>query len=251
MMGTQPSIAVALAFSVMLAPGTAVAAAGVCDVDAASEQACIDAVQAGGTVVNDIFRDANDLTATQLPVFGQIYNAWPGCTTLNFLSCAGESLAPFDCPLQYRCATAANNFTNAATYMNALDRFWWQPCRMADHTLDVNGCPKFGPASCVANGTGGGYFPWEGLVFDLGGEANKVAIFAENDHGPQPCESLEYTVYLTNDPLARAQVDDPLTTGVDPAKWNRAVLTKVFSKGWEIVIRRIPAPGIGKGRRQR
>ena len=57
-----------------------------------------------------------------------------------------------------------------------------------------------GPASRTRQG--GNYHPWTGLVFDLGGPSNKVAIFAENDHGPQPCESLEYTVFLTDNPYA-------------------------------------------------
>jgi len=93
-------------------------------------------------------------------------------------------------------------------------------------------CPS---TACIADGTGGNYLPWEGLVFDLGGPSNKVAIFAENDHGPQPCESLEYTVFLSDNPNAHAATDivqNPSVTGVDPMKWNRAVLSKIYTGGW-------------------
>jgi len=162
-------------------------------------------------------------------VFGKIFNAWPGCNAPS-AGCGGTSNPPYDCPGQYACASVANTFTNAAQYMNALDRQWWQPCRLSDHTLDANGCPKWN--TCIADGVGGSYYPWEGLVFDLGGPSNKVALFAENDHGPQPCESLEYSVYLTDNPYARDAIIDPLVSGVDPAKWNRAVLAKIYTKGF-------------------
>jgi hypothetical protein len=79
------------------------------------------------------------------------------------------------------------------------------------------------------------------MVFDLGGPSNQVAIFAMNDHGPQPCESVEYTVFLTNDPKARAIVTTPTTTGADPNKWNRAVLKKIYTKGWADVRPADPA----------
>ena len=56
-----------------------------------------------------------------------------------------------------------------------------------------------------------------------------------NDHGPQPCESTEYTVYLTNNPASRDIIDNPTTTGADPNKWNRAKLSKLFLEGWKKV----------------
>jgi MYXO-CTERM domain-containing protein len=119
-------------------------------------------------------------------------------------------------------------FDTVAAAANSLNRVWTQPCRLTNH--DMNGaCPTFG---CTPDGVGGNYIPWEGLVFDLGGPSNKVAIFAENDHGPQPCESLEYTVYLTDNPLSRELINTPTTTGADPQKWNRAVLSKVFTEGF-------------------
>jgi MYXO-CTERM domain-containing protein len=208
------------------------AATGVCDSNPpVSTQACIDAVQANGAVINDIFKDSNGLTGPQLPVFGTLFNNWPNCATSNVTGCnCGESLAPFDCPGQYSCASSQPPlFNNVAQCANALDRLWAHPCRLTDHNL-INGCPNW--ASCTPDGVGGNYFPWEGMVFDLGGPSNQVVIFAQNDHGPQPCESLEYTVYLSDNPFSQQQITDPATNGVDPNEWNRAVLTTIFTKGW-------------------
>jgi len=217
--------------ALVLAPGEGAAATGVCDATAASPAACIDAIQASGGVVNDVFKDANGLTAAELPVFGALFNAWPGCNTTSFAGCAGVDTLPYDCPGQYACSGSANSFANASDFLATVDHRWWHPCRLANHAL-VNGCPQFASTNCVANGAGGAYFPWEGLVFDLGGPSNKVAIFATNDHGPQPCESVEYTVFLSDDPFAKEIVLNPTTVGIDPGKWNRAVLKQIFTKGW-------------------
>ncbi|MEP7126046.1 MAG: putative metal-binding motif-containing protein [Byssovorax sp.] len=208
------------------------ASTGICDSNPpTSTQACIDAIQNGGKVVNDIFKDANGLTGPQLPVFGKLFNQWPAaCTTTNGGGCAGTSNSPWSCPGQYTCAGLPNTLANAGDFMNALDRKWWQPCRISDPSLDASGCPAFNV--CTPDGTGGNYIAKNGFVFDLGGPSNKVAIFAENDHGPQPCESIEYTVYLTDNPSSNEQIQDPKTTGVDPMKWNRAVLSTIYTKGF-------------------
>src|SRR5262249_16092626 len=113
---------------------------------------------------------------------------------------------------------------------------WCRPSRLNSPGLTTQAalpCPA--DWTCITDQRGGNYCPGEGLVFDLGGPSNQVAIFAVNDHGPQPCESLEYTVYLTDNPFAQDRVQDPKTTGVDPSKWNRAVLTRIFTWGWENV----------------
>ena len=222
----------ALTLLTALLPGSAQASTGVCDsTPPASTQACIDAIQNGGTVINKIFTDANGLTAQQLPLFGKLFNQWPAiCDGVNDAGCAGTSNPPYDCPGQYTCISPPNTFATASDYLNSLDRKWWQPCRITDHSLDANGCPKF--SACIADGLGGNYNPWEGLAFDLGGPSNKVAIFAENDHGPQPCESTEYTVYLTDNPFSREAIQNPKATGVDPTKWNRAVLSTIYTKGF-------------------
>lgn len=206
------------------------AATGICDSSPQASQACIDAIQANGGVVNDIFRDINGLTGDMLPVFGKIINPWPGCPTLNASTCGGQSNPPYDCPGQYTCSTVGTDLATMEMYLNALDRKWRQPQRITNHDI-VNGCPV-GFNTIITDGLPDHYNPWEGLVFDLGGPSNKVAIFAENDHGPQPCESIEYTVFLSDNPFAREQILSPQTTGVDPQKWNRAVLSKIFTKGF-------------------
>lgn len=211
------------------------ASTGVCDSNPpTSTQACISAIQATGGVVNDIFRDSMGRTGTQLPVFGKLFSIYPSqCTNMNYAGCnPGTDTAPYDCPGQYTCVTGVQaTVTSVGNAVNALDHVWGHPCRLIDHTL-TNGCPNFTVANCIADGTGGAYIPWEGLVFDLGGPSNQVAIFAMNDHGPQPCESAEYTVYLTNNPQSKDIVLNPTTLGADPTKWNRAVLKKIFTEGW-------------------
>ncbi len=223
-------LALALAAATLFLGSGARAATGVCDANPpASTQACIDAIQTAGGVVNDIFKDAQGRTATQLPVFGTVFDNWPGCDTTSWAGCAGVSTAPYDCPGLYGCtAGVTNTIANAQAYMATVDHLWWHPCRLANHAL-VNGCPD---RTCIADGVDGSYFPWEGLVLDLGGPANQVAIFAQNDHGPQPCESVEYTVFLTDNPLSQEIIDDPAVQGADPQKWNRAVLKKIFTHGW-------------------
>ncbi|MBI4705047.1 MAG: putative metal-binding motif-containing protein [Deltaproteobacteria bacterium] len=206
------------------------ASTGVCDSNhPVSTKACIDAIQLNGGVVNDIYKDANGLTGPELPVFGKLFNNWPGCNTSNAQCNCGKSLPPYNCPGQYSCDSLPNSFDNVANCVNALDRLWGHPYRLTAHSL-VGNCPQWGAR--VGDGNGENYFPWEGLVFDLGGPSNKVAIFAENDHGPQPCESLEYTVYLTDNPFSQERIQNPSGEGVDPQKWNRAVLAQIFTKGW-------------------
>ena len=198
---------------------------------------CTAVIQNSGAVVNDIFKDTMGHTADQLPLYGKLFNQWAGCTPYEVNpGCAGTSTAPYTCPGAYSCASVGGAFATAATYLDKLDHVWWQPCRLANPALTTIGgltCPA--DWTCITDQVGGNYLPWEGLVFDLGGPSNKVAIFAQNDHGPQPCESLEYTVFLTDNPMANQMTDivlHPATTGVDPMKWNRAVLSKIYTWGW-------------------
>ena len=229
------------ALALLFESGEARATGPTCDIGS-GPAACIAAIQGSGAgrVVNDIFRDAKGRDATQLPVYGTLVpidKIFPACTvppTQGAPSAGcnpGVSNPPYDCPGGYTCAPpGAITFASVSAAVNGKpDRKWGHPCRLSDHTLTA-GCPNY--AACVADGAAGGYNPWEGLVFDLGGPSNQVAIFADNDHGPQPCESVEYTVFLTNDPKARDIVLTPTTTGADPSKWNRAVLKKIYTKGW-------------------
>ena len=100
----------------------------------------------------------------------------------------------------------------------------------------------------TSNGQPGQWIPSIGFLYDLGNEANKVAVFALTDHGPFPCESFEYEVFVTDD-LNATEIADPAkelhrsgagqwsastghptgTVGItDPHRWNRAVLYKAF-----------------------
>jgi hypothetical protein len=64
--------------------------------------------------------------------------------------------------------------------------------------------------------------PWNGTVFDLGGQANKAVVFPVIDHGPLPYEALEYTVYLGNSP-----------NSTNLADWHLATLSEVYMQGWQ------------------
>ncbi len=64
-----------------------------------------------------------------------------------------------------------------------------------------------------------------GLIYDLGGQANKVVVFPLIDHGPLGPESWEYNVYLSND----------LST------WTPATLIEYYTEGWS------PNPDISDG----
>jgi hypothetical protein len=78
------------------------------------------------------------------------------------------------------------------------------------------------------NGAVGGA-PSHGIVWDLGGQANQVAIFVFVDHGPVPQEVLENTAWLSNDPNAA------------DSGWTQASLTHVYGAGWS------PDPNIADG----
>lgn len=55
-----------------------------------------------------------------------------------------------------------------------------------------------------------------GTIFDLGFQASKVAVFPVIDHGPLPHESIESTVYLSNDKI----------------NWTIAVVQRVWLQGF-------------------
>lgn len=230
-----------------LAPAVSHAATGTCDVSAGdtgpSEMACVNSIAAlgPGTVVADIFHDANNKTADQL-IYGKLIDAWGGpgdpyanpngCPQANTI-CNGD-LSTSQWTPAVICLNYSHDLNTVAGYVNGLDWKYANPIRMHDghgsQGAPYTACPDW--ANSVGDGNKEGYKPWEGMVFDLGGPSNKVALFPVNDHGPQPCESVEYTVYLTDNPLSREQIDDPTTTGADPNKWNRAKLSRIFLEGW-------------------
>ena len=81
----------------------------------------------------------------------------------------------------------------------------------------------------VCDGEQAMFLPQHGAIFDLGGDGNRVAVFPFTDHAPLPCESFEYSVWLSNNPDATmiAEPGHP-----DPNRWNPAVLTRAFLQGW-------------------
>src|ERR1043165_7514080 len=74
-------LAASAAASILLTASIANAVIGNCETNGG--QNCISAIQNSGGVVNDIFKDTNGKTGPNLQVFGQLYNAWPGCTIAN------------------------------------------------------------------------------------------------------------------------------------------------------------------------
>ncbi len=93
----------------------------------------------------------------------------------------------------------------------------------------VGVAPTHADGDRVCDGEQGFFDPANGAIFDLGGESNRVAVFPYTDHGPLPCESWEYSVWLSDNPMATevAEAGHP-----DSTKWNPAVLTTVFLQGW-------------------
>jgi hypothetical protein len=132
-------------------------------------------------------------------------------------------------------------FPSAASY-----HFGWEhrfedtldglDCYNAEVDRFYVGVPGHADGSRVCDGEEARFIPSDGAIFDLGGEGNRVVVFPFTDHGPLPCESWEYSVWLSDDPMATA-VASP--TAPDPHMWNPAVLTTVFLEGW---IPDSPAP---------
>jgi hypothetical protein len=98
---------------------------------------------------------------------------------------------------------AYNGAGSAAANANGLDFAWVQDT-----------------SPNVAPGGATGSAPSQGIVWDLGGQANQVAVFVFVDHGPVPEEVLENTAWLSNDPNA-----------ID-AGWTQAQLVHVYGDGW-------------------
>lgn len=112
--------------------------------------------------------------------------------------------------LGFNGATVDGTFAGNA---NARDFFWVQ---------DTGNAINFG-----AGITGGS--PSQGIIWDLGGQANQAVVFVQVDHGPLPGEVLENTAWLSNDPNAA------------DGGWTQALLSHVFLQGWS------PNPNIADG----
>jgi hypothetical protein len=100
-----------------------------------------------------------------------------------------------------------------AANANGRDFYWVQ---------DTGNTITFSPG--IAGGR-----PSQGIVWDLGGQANQAAVFVQVDHGPVPQEVLENTAWLSNDPNAA------------DSGWTQALLTHVYGAGWS------PDPNISDG----
>jgi hypothetical protein len=111
--------------------------------------------------------------------------------------------------LNYNGATVNGTLAGNA---NARDFFWVQ---------DTGNQGTF-------NGAIGGA-PSQGIVWNLGGQANQVAVFVQVDHGPVPQEVLENTAWLSNNPNAA------------DGGWTQASLVHVYGFGWS------PDPNIADG----
>jgi hypothetical protein len=232
----------------LLVAPAARASTGTCDVSPGdtgqSELACVAAIAAlgPGTVVADIFHDSNGKTADQL-IYGKLYDPYGGGATPSATlgcpqannTCDGILSGAQQYVPTVNCVDSSHDFFTVASFVDNLDWKYSNPVRLLDshgnQGAPYANCPSWGQQ--VSDGNKEGYKPWEGMVFDLGGPSNKVVLFPINDHGPQPCESVEYTVYLTNNPLSRDMIDNPTTTGADPDKWNRAKLSKLYLEGWK------------------
>lgn len=107
--------------------------------------------------------------------------------------------------------------------LNGLD------CYNAEIDRFYVGAPGHADGDRVCDGEQAMFLPEHGAIFDLGGEGNRVAVFPFTDHGPLPCESFEYSVWLSNNPDSTeiAEAGRP-----DGNRWNPAVLTRAFLQGW-------------------
>ncbi|GAB4110962.1 MAG: hypothetical protein OHK0013_46890 [Sandaracinaceae bacterium] len=161
-------------------------------------------------VVEDIFMTRDGLYAPQIP-FATYLRGVNGCigythtpTILTGYTCGAPGTAP-------------PGGDDPSFQANSLDWYWTQVLR-----TNPDG-------STVADGAPGNYEPTRGRIYDLGGEANRVVLFPITDHPPLPCEAFEYTVWLSNDPMATrtASPDAP-----DPLAWNPARLIRTYTQGW-------------------
>ncbi len=174
----------------------------------APTDSCCLALPAGADVA-DIFHDKMGRTGPQLPAFGKLINYT--MTT----ACLGVTTDPTTLGV-YSCNGDGN--PDPRHYSDALDHLWVQRSRTCqDGTM---------PADQV----GGCFYPPNGLIYDLGGAANKVVLFPMIDHGPLPQEAFEYAVYLSDNPNATGTVLRGSPT--DPMQWNEATLLKFYEKGW-------------------
>jgi hypothetical protein len=176
----------------------------------ATGDACLNVIRSARAdgVIEDIFTTRDGLYAPQLGFATYVRGVEAAGST-----CAGFTHTPTILE-GYSCMATT---VSVAARANSLDWYWTQILRTTDG------------GAVVADGAPGFYVPWRGRIYDLGGEANRVALFPITDHPPLPCEAFEYSVWLSNNPDATtiAPEDAP-----DPNQWNAARLIRTFTRGW-------------------
>jgi hypothetical protein len=187
--------------------------------------ACIAAIgRAGGptAIVRDIFRTPDGADARRLR-FGRYLRGVVagGGTTTDPTMYTAYVTRPVPTP------------EIIGEHVNALDFMWGQHARQFD---DGSFVPDgVGPGSPIPGHNcdlddNCGYAPWRGTIFDLLGDANRVAVFPVTDHTTDSClEAFEYSVYLTSNPDAMSIAPEGTP---DPMRWNKAVLIRAFTEGW-------------------
>ncbi len=188
-----------------------------------NQQACLNSIVAqGGQVIDNIFRtpSGGDARTLRFATYVRGLEASPsGCRT--GVSSSSTGLCPGCTPTictSYQCIGSPVDFPTLSSYTNFLDWRWTQHVRYNDL------------GAGVVDGTGGFYYPWRGRIMDLGAPANRVALFPITDHTTDSClEPFEYTVWLSDNPNATTIAP---TNAPDPAQWNRATLTQIFTQGW-------------------
>ena len=199
----------AVGFLAALAPAT-VSAQATC-VDSTGDM-CLGRIEAARPmgVVRDIFQTSDGRYAPEL-TFASLVRGVNGCI--------GQTHTPTILS-GYSCGTIGSSppgGNDPSFQANSLDWYWTQVLRTDDS------------GATVADGAGGFYYPWRGRIYDLGGEANRVALFPITDHVPLPCEAFEYSVWLSNDPDATEIAPE---SAPDPRRWNPARLIRAFTEGW-------------------
>jgi MYXO-CTERM domain-containing protein len=187
-----------------------------------SGDACLDLLVTlrGPTAdVADIFQTSDGRYAPELTFATQLRGA-NGCMGgTGFTDCGMGDFRNCRTILEgYSCATpGVVGGPDPRFHGGSLDWYWNQVNRTDDS------------GALVADGATTHYVPWRGRIYDLGGEANRVVLFPITDHGPLPCESFEYTVWLSNNPDATTIAPE---NAPDATQWNPARLIRAFREGW-------------------
>jgi MYXO-CTERM domain-containing protein len=174
--------------------------------------------------VADIFTTRDGRFAPQLNFARQLRGA-NGCMGgTGFHDCDGDVATPPQFCRRvlngYLCGSAGTNplgGNDPVFHGSSLDWYWNQVNRTDD------------TGAVVGDGATGFYYPWTGRIYDLGGEANRVVLFPITDHGPLPCEAIEYSVWLSNNPDATQIAPEGAP---DARMWNPALMMRVFREGW-------------------